>query len=169
MKKGFIYTAIVGLMATSTLISFEYAFSPAEKAVYAASTGSTMSAENIMGLINDFRQVEGLERLKTSKDLTNSACLKLEHMVDNQYFEHISPNGVTPWYFFHEAGYKYIGAGENLAKGYTNTTEQMQAWINSPTHYEVMKGDYTEQGVCTKYVTLNGADIWLTVSHFGKI
>ncbi len=98
-------------------------------------------------LVNQTRQSAGLPALVENEKLNQAAMLKAENMVQNQYFNHTSPSGVTPWYWFSQAGYNYKYAGENLAVGFFESEEVYQAWLNSPTHKEnIINPNYKEIG-----------------------
>jgi hypothetical protein len=53
-------------------------------------------------------------------------------MEDKGYIAHISPEGKL-WEVFYEADYSYKSAGENLAKGCTDT-DCITLWMESPRH-----------------------------------
>ena len=97
--------------------------------------------------INQSRQSLGLPTLSENNKLDRAAQLKAENMVQNQYFDHVSPSGVTPWFWFLKAGYKYKYAGENLAIGFYDSQEVYNAWLNSPSHKaNILNPNYTEVG-----------------------
>ena len=50
--------------------------------------------------------------------LVAAAQAKANNMFELQYWDHFGPNGETPWMFISQAGYVYVYAGENLAKGF---------------------------------------------------
>ena len=109
---------------------------------------ATLDSQEIIKLTNDYRATKGLAPLIENELLNNSACAKAQHMVDNNYWSHVSPDGIQPWYYFDQAGYLYDGAGENQAFGYPSDTSVIDGLIKSPTHEENLVGDYTETGVC---------------------
>lgn len=97
--------------------------------------------------INQTRQSVGLNPLKPNEKLNQAAQLKAENMVQNQYFSHTSPTGLTPWFWFAKAGYSYKYAGENLAVGFYESEEVYRAWLNSPSHKaNIINPNYTEVG-----------------------
>jgi len=53
-------------------------------------------------------------------------------------------------------GTKYRSWGEDLARGYDNDYEIMQAFINSPTHLAILLGNYDDFGVgrCGDYMAV---------------
>jgi len=97
--------------------------------------------------VNQSRQSAGLNPLSENEKLNQAANLKAQNMVQDQYFDHTSPSGVSPWYWFSMAGYKYKYAGENLAVGFFDSYEVYQAWLNSPSHRaNILNPNYTEIG-----------------------
>jgi len=85
--------------------------------------------------------------LAESAKLNQAAQLKAENMVANNYFNHTSPSGISPWYWFTKVGYNYKYAGENLAIGFFDSQEVYQAWLNSPEHRaNIVNPNYTEVG-----------------------
>ena len=103
--------------------------------------------------VNQARQANGLQPLTENIKLNEAAQFKAENMVQNQYFDHTSPTGVTPWFWFSKAGYTYKYAGENLAIGFFDSKEVYDAWLNSPSHKaNILNPHYTEVGTAV----LNG-------------
>jgi len=97
--------------------------------------------------VNQTRESLGLTPLVINEKLNEAASLKAENMVQNQYFDHTSPNGITPWFWFSKAGYNYKYAGENLAVGFFDSKEVYEAWLDSPTHKaNIVNPNYTEMG-----------------------
>jgi uncharacterized protein YkwD len=97
--------------------------------------------------VNQTRQSLGLGILSNNLKLDQAAQLKAENMAQNNYFDHTSPSGVSPWFWFVQAGYKYKYAGENLAIGFYESEEVYNAWLNSPSHREnITNPNYTEVG-----------------------
>lgn len=115
-------------------------------------------------LLNQERADRGLDELKLSDKLNTSAQLKAYDMKELDYWAHDNPNGTEPWHFFKLAGYEYEGAGEVLAKNYDTPAKTIAAWIASPTHYDVLMGDYTEVGL--GQVSYGGTTV--IVGHFAK-
>lgn len=114
-------------------------------------------------------EVAGLPALKENPKLDNTAEQKLKDMFTNQYFEHISPNGVGASDLASESGYNYILIGENLALGnFKDEKNLLDAWMASPGHRaNILNTHYTEIGVAVGRGMFNGEDTWLAVQHFG--
>jgi uncharacterized protein YkwD len=95
--------------------------------------------------VNETRQSQGLQPLSENEQLDQAAQLKAENMVQDNYFDHTSPTGITPWFWFLKVGYKYKYAGENLAIGFFDSQEVYDAWLNSPSHKaNIVNPNYTE-------------------------
>lgn len=65
--------------------------------------------------------------------LTSVARVRAEYLIANNYFDHYTPDGRTPWGFVEECG-DYLYAGENLSIGISNNSELHVAFMNSPDH-----------------------------------
>ncbi len=117
-----------------------------------ASLETAPSAKEIIRLTNEYRATKGLSSLVENEKLNQSACLKAQDMIENDYFEHVSPNGIDPWYWFNQVEYTYRNAGENLAYQYRFSDDIVNGWIDSPTHEANLSGDYTEIGACVKFL-----------------
>lgn len=122
----------------------------------------------IVELTNDERDDGQLGTLHRSAILDRAATLKAQDMARKQYFSHNSPEGVTPWYWFGQAGYTFVHAGENLAIHFSDSGDVVDAWMESPTHRaNIMNGKYTEIGVGTAEGTYQGFDTVYVVQLFG--
>ena len=121
--------------------------------------------ENFIG---QTRQSLGLKPLVENEKLNQAAQLKAENMIQDQYFDHNSPSGITPWFWFLKVGYKYKYAGENLAIGFYDSQEVYQAWLDSPSHKaNIVNPNYTEVGTAV----LNGFgpnNTTIVVQEFGS-
>lgn len=98
-------------------------------------------------LTNKERKSQNLGILTVNPVLNEAAQAKALDMATKGYFAHTSPEGITPWYWLNQAGYRYEHAGENLAVNFTNSKEVARAWMDSPTHRaNIVKRNYTEVG-----------------------
>ncbi len=129
---------------------------------------STITVDRIEQLTNNERQKSGLDALAVSPLLTAAAQQKGEDMLAHDYFAHISPAGVTPWYWMGKVGYTYTVAGENLAIDFTQAEDVFAAWLASPSHKaNIMLPDYTEQGVAVVTGEFEGGTSTIVVHMFG--
>jgi len=129
----------------------------------------SLLSDKIILFTNIEREKEGLEKLKENKKLDFSAEKKLQDMLDNQYFEHISPTGIGVTDLSKTVNYEYILIGENLAMGnFKNEEELVSAWMKSKGHKEnILNKNYTEIGVSIRKGKFDGKDTWMAVQHFG--
>lgn len=131
---------------------------------------NSVTAENIIALTNQQRTSAGLNALNSNASLTAAAQAKAQNMFEQQYWDHFGPNGESPWMFISQAGYKYVYAGENLAKGFKTAEGIHEAWMASPTHKKnLMSGDYKDIGIAVVEGTLLGKQTILVVQMFGNL
>lgn len=95
---------------------------------------SSLSAVEILTLINKERSQYNLPPLIQNYTLSIAAEKKLADMQNRNYFAHASPSGLMPWDFMESANYNFSFAGENLAQDYLSSAEVVKAWMVSPTH-----------------------------------
>lgn len=110
---------------------------------------------SIACLINEERTSRGLAAVQGNADLRQAALSHSDEMVDQGYFEHTSPQGVTFIDRIEGTGYMR-GArswivGENLVwgSGSLSTPQSLvTAWMNSPPHREnLLKQRFREIGI----------------------
>jgi uncharacterized protein YkwD len=135
----------------------------------AAGDNSPLSAVNIIDATNEQRIKAGLPPLTTNDKLEQSAQLKVEDMIKNQYFEHTSPSGKTVADLGNEVGYNFIIMGENLALGdFTDANDLLSAWMNSPEHRaNILNTSYEDMGAYAAQGMYQGHLVWFAVQHFG--
>lgn len=122
----------------------------------------------VVDLTNEERTEAALPNLVRNKTLDEAARKKAQHMADNEYFAHYSPDNISPWYWFEDAGYVYAYAGENLAIHFSDSADVVDAWMDSPGHRaNIVSGVYSEIGVGTARGTFEGHDTVYVVQLFG--
>lgn len=130
---------------------------------------STITSARIVELTNTERKKAGAGSLTVSSALTSAAQQKAQDMLDKDYFAHISPTGVTPWFWMAKVGYDYDIAGENLAIDFTEAEDVVAAWLASPSHKEnMLLASYTETGVAVATGEFQGGTSIVVVHMFGK-
>lgn len=117
-----------------------------------------------LNAINAYRESKGLPKLYLDAQLTISAQMKADDLVEHQYWAHYR-DGKTPWDFFDAAGYKYDRAGENLARCFSSSQDIVNAWIKSPAHEAVLTGNYNDAGFGVAHNDVDHCDY--VVGHFG--
>ena len=106
--------------------------------------------------------------LAVNETLAAAAQAKADHMAQNGYFAHVSPDGREPWVWIKDAGYDYQYAGENLAVRFGDSIEVERAWLASPTHRaNILDRRFTEVGIATAYGMYQGQPTTFVVQMFG--
>lgn len=123
----------------------------------------------LVDLANQDRAVNALGSLTVDPLLVKAAQLKANDMAAKGYFAHISPDGKEPWYWFNEAGYSFVYAGENLAVNFDDSAAVNTAWMNSPTHRaNILGSHYTQIGIATAQGLYEGKTATFVVEEFGS-
>lgn len=165
------------LLHYKTLVFFILFFLAAEaflvnaKTNYSAVLGAAtdISVEMLLSLTNNERKSKDLPPLVFNQQLSKAALLKGTNMLEKDYWAHNAPDGTTPWKFIKEVNYDYVYAGENLARGFTNSEDIIEAWIDSPTHRDNMfSQNYRDIGFAVLEGELVGEDTTLVVEMFGS-
>ena len=124
--------------------------------------------KKIIELTNAIRANSHLKALAVNTALNNSSQAKADDMAVNAYFSHTSPTDKTVSDFVRSSGYKYSTVGENLAMGFTNAEDVVNAWVNSPTHYaNLIDNDYVDLGVGLETGVYAGEQTVYVAQHFG--
>ncbi|MEA1926011.1 MAG: CAP domain-containing protein [Patescibacteria group bacterium] len=126
--------------------------------------------DGIISLANEARKEKGLSLLQRNEKLMESALLKANDMKNNNYFEHVSPDGLQPWFFVEQANYTYKTVGENLAEGYFSAQSVHDAWMGSKGHRKnILSSDFENIGVAVVEIENEGRKSFLSVQHFGSM
>lgn len=132
-------------------------------------TSTDISSQTLLLLTNQYREKNGLVPLYLNSELSQAALSKAQNMFVKNYWAHTAPDGTTPWIFVRQAGYDYVYAGENLARGFTTSDDIVTAWMASPTHREnMLSGNYQDVGFAVMEGTLLGENTTLIVEMFGN-
>ena len=167
-RPDFLERASMGIMLVLVLLTFAIANIQALVWISSDWMVSTILPAVIVELTNEERAEGALGTLKRSGVLDVAAKLKAEDMAKNAYFAHYSPAGISPWYWFDEVSYNFIHAGENLAVHFTDSSDVVEAWMDSPTHRaNIMNGTFTEIGVGTAKGQYDGESTVFVVQLFG--
>lgn len=131
---------------------------------------STISGPTLIQLTNSERTRAGLPPLRENTLLQRSASLKAQHMLQHDYFEHASPDGLSPWAWFDRANYRYLYAGENLAIDFSEAEGVVTAWMRSAGHRRnVLSDRYDEIGIAVLTGEFEGRTATVVVQHFGSL
>ena len=118
----------------------------------------TSMERDVAELVNKARAEKGKNSLTYDEQLSKAAEVRAKEI--QRYFDHVRPNG-APWYtVLEEYNIFYMACGENIAFGATSAEVVMQQWLDSPTHYRNIMGDFTHIGV-GHYKGSDGRDYWV--------
>ena len=123
----------------------------------------------LVDLTNSTRTSEHLMPLAYSPILARAAQLKANDMAEKGYFAHTSPEGRSPWYWFREAQYDFLYAGENLAVNFVDSEDVVRAWMNSTGHRaNILSNKFSEIGMAIATGNYNGREAIYVVQLFGE-
>lgn len=106
-----------------------------------------MSSSGLLSATNTKRAANGKSALSINGALNSAAQAKANDMASRNYWSHNTPDGKEPWWFIDNAGYSYLKAGENLAYGFSTSSETVTGWMNSPAHRDnMLDGSFSEVG-----------------------
>ena len=143
------------LLLAVTALACLLAFAPAARPTRAlaltnCTTDASMDSEEmaVLGLINAYRQQNGLQPLALSYGLTKPSQWKSVDMATNAYFAHDDLTRTWDQRIV-DCGYTYnTWLGENIAAGYSSAQDVFTAWRNSAGHNANMLGaNYTAIGI----------------------
>ena len=130
---------------------------------------AVINSQNLVNLINQERTAKNLSSLEINTKLNQAASLKAQNMIENNYFDHTSPSGISPWYWFSQAGYNFVWAGENLAMHFTDTDAVFDAWMASPGHRDnILSPNFKDIGVAVATGQIDGRQTTVSVLAFGS-
>lgn len=161
LEPGNLFSLAIVLLVIKFLIFSWFYYYP-KTSQFAIVTSSALTE-----MANKERVTLGLNPLNVNQQLIQAAQAKAQDMLNNNYFDHTSPSGITPWFWLDKAGYRYITAGENLAKDFTDSEFVHQAWMNSSSHRKnILNSNYQEIGIAVAEGTINGQKTILAVQFF---
>jgi hypothetical protein len=163
LKSDFLFRLLLVFFILRIVVFPFYAYFP--KSIFFAKVTSS----DIFELLNGQRETQGLVSLTENSKLQKAAIMKAQHMIDQNYFGHKSPGGISGWYWIQKAGYDYQIAGENLAIGFLDSGEVHQAWNNSPLHKEnLLSPKFEDVGIAVLTGEFQERETTVVVQFFGK-
>jgi uncharacterized protein YkwD len=100
----------------------------------APTTTASSYAEEVVRLTNVQRVANGCPELTVDATLTAVAQAHSQDMATNDYCDHTSQDGRSPFQRMIDAGYRYSTAAENIAAGYASPAAVVDGWMNSSGH-----------------------------------
>lgn len=105
-------------------------------------------ADQVVALTNTERRSAGCGPLSIDSTLTSVAQAHSADMARRQFFDHVNPDGASPFDRISAAGYRYRMAAENIAAGYRTPQQVVDGWMNSSGHRKnILNCGLTEIGV----------------------
>lgn len=162
MKKTLITSAILSLATLTVVVGLAYSeFKSLPSDIKSASAVEVVEpidtlSSKLNKAVNKIRLDNSLEPLTINSELTKSAQYRADELCRTGNWSHDGwENSIT---------YSYHKVGENLAKGYRTNSDMVQAWVDSPKHYENIVDDYSDTGF--GFNECNGKKY--VVQHFGN-
>lgn len=107
----------------------------------ASDTGLRAEAIEASNMVNEIREDAGLDPLVWDANLESVADVRASEISEN--FSHTRPNG-KQWYTVNSK----IQGGENLAYGFDNAEDVVDAWMDSPTHRDnILYDDFAKVAI----------------------
>ena len=151
------------LASTSVGLFYTSRLSADNQQIYVS---STTVMERMVLLTNELRSTKELPPLTPNRSLEVSAEAKLQEMANQKYWGHYTADGQSFSRFILEQVPDSQLVGENLARCYANYDTAFEALRQSPLHYLVMMGDFTDIGVSSA-IDSNGCES--IVMHVAKL
>ena len=116
--------------------------------MHAADVRNAITIENVIELMNVERAAYGLHPLAADPRLTQAADDRMQHMEEEGFWAHRSPDGVTPFTWLRVRAYDFERAGENLASGFETARLLVESWMESPGHRaNILSPDFADCGI----------------------
>jgi uncharacterized protein YkwD len=114
----------------------------------APSSNAAPTAQNaILAAMNRERATRGLGPLRINEQLSRAAGDRVKDMFAKRYFAHVAPDGLEPFVWAEQRGYRYRIIGENLALGFRGTAV-VDGWMRSAGHREnILQRKFDEVGI----------------------
>lgn len=107
----------------------------------------TADTNAMLAALNGRRTSKGLAALQLDPNLSAIAYEHASDMVTRSYFDHNTPEGVTPFQRMDKANYQYGYAGENIALDSSTSNAEAALW-QSPEHRDNILGThYAKVGI----------------------
>lgn len=124
-----------------------FAVQPSANAENRSRQRTDLATEAIVEAMNRERAARGLRPLRVNERLSLAANDRISDMFAKSYFDHVSPDGLQPFVWAQQRGYRYRLIGENLAVGYRGTAV-VDGWMRSKGHREnILQRGFDEVGI----------------------
>jgi uncharacterized protein YkwD len=121
-----------------------------------------------LALINDYRRSNGLGLLVQNPQLAAAAEFHSQEMAIYNYFDHVSPFGVTSEQNIRNHGYtNYIAFAENITANYETAAAAFASWQVSASHNANMLNPLFNEIGIGRACTVNSSYNWYWTTTFG--
>ncbi len=118
----------------------------------------------VLTALNDVRSAHGLRPLRVSPALTAAAAEHSEQMLEDDYFDHTSPDGTSfdqriAHYYQFGSRYHHWSVGENLVYEAPDLTadQAVALWMASPEHRRnILDPTWREIGIAAMHDAISG-------------
>jgi len=125
--------------------------------------------DKLLMQINNLRSLNNVQKLKIDSRLQTAAQAKADHMISNNYWAHVAPDGTEAWNFIAAQKYLYQESAENLARGFNTASGVAEGWEASEPHRNAMLNNkYEEVGFGEAVGNLDGENTTVVVALFAK-
>lgn len=130
---------LVPLRALANAVDGDVYWDGDNKYVYIESDAA-VDTENwkyeVLSLVNEIRRRYGLKELVWDDALARVGREHCMDMAARGYFDHNTPEGLTPFDRMKNAGISFFAAAENIAAGQTDPADAVDSWMGSEGHRE---------------------------------
>ncbi len=132
------------------------------------STDEALRGESIVNfhMTNAFRVYHGLSPFRWSEAAAEASRLHSQDMADQNYFEHDSLDGRSPWARMEAQGIRWSRVAENIAAGHSDGVDAYNGWVNSAGHRSNMLGACQQLGVGAGYNASSAYRWYMTQDFF---
>ena len=125
-----------------------------------APSGNAAAEAEVVSLVNAERAKAKCAAVTVDSRLVAAARGHSADMAARNFFSHTTPEGVDFAARITKAGYRWSGAGENIAKGQRTPADVMKSWMNSAGHKaNILNCGFKNLGVGVA-ADSTGAPIW---------
>ncbi|MFV0519214.1 MAG: stalk domain-containing protein [Lachnospirales bacterium] len=104
--------------------------------------------DEVVALINAYRVEAGVSEVVLNEEISAIAQTKVNDMLENKYFEYLSPTYGTVADMLKLYHIDFTAVGENIAKNENTVEDVMDYWTNSVLHKKNLENEnYTDIGI----------------------
>lgn len=120
--------------ATDGEYVYSYVATVGNSYTFANYSGRGANEKLIFHLTNGLRAIQGKDALQYCATAAEAAYKHSNDMATRNYFDHYTPEGLTPGDRLTAEGIVWMGYGENIAAGYMDAYDIANSWYNSLGH-----------------------------------